>query len=157
MKQSARHPMLERLDPLVGEWALEAVFEGSRVTGGRTRFEWIEDGAYLRQFTKSDATADDLPSEWVGNTPEPVVSIIGLDDSNERFTMFYADSRNVFRVYQMTLIGREWKIWREAPGFSQRFTATISEDGSTISGAWEHSTDGVTWNHDFNLIYRRIL
>jgi hypothetical protein len=156
MKRTVRHSTLEQLEILVGAWELEAVFQGTLVQGGRTSFEWIEDGSYLRQFTGSEATDDELPPEWVGNTPEPVVSIIGLDDTQERFTMLYADARIVFRVYQMTLIEREWKIWRDAQGFSQRFTATISDDRNTITGAWEHSPDGVTWNHDFALTYRRV-
>src|SRR6266568_1376801 len=65
----------------------------------------------------------------------------------------YYDSRGVARVYQMTLDGREWKIWREAPGFWQCYTGVISDDGTTITGAWEGSPDGREWKHDFGLTY----
>lgn len=39
--------------------------------------------------------------------------------------------------------------------FAQRFTGTFSEDGDTISGAWEKCFSGGDWLHDFDLIYRR--
>jgi hypothetical protein len=47
-------------------------------------------------------------------------------------------------------------VWRAAPEFHQRFTATFSDDGATISGAWEMAEDGVHWHHDFDLTYRQI-
>jgi hypothetical protein len=37
----------------------------------------------------------------------------------------------------------------------QRFTGMVSEDGSTITGTWELSPDGSTWEHDFDLTYTR--
>lgn len=54
----------------------------------------------------------------------------------------YADARGVFRVYQMSLGDHVWKMWREAQGFFQRFTATFSDDDNTITGYWEGSRDG---------------
>ena len=29
----------------------------------------------------------------------------------------------------------------------------ISADGASITGAWEYSTDGAGWSHDFTLTY----
>jgi hypothetical protein len=55
----------------------------------------------------------------------------------------------------MSLAGGVWKLWRIAPGFSQRFRGTFDESGSTIAGTWESSSDGSTWEHDFDLTYRR--
>ncbi len=69
--------------------------------------------------------------------------------------MLYFDSRGVSRVYQMTLKGRVWKMWRNWPGFSQRFTGAISEDGNSITAFWELCTDGVNWEHDLELEYAR--
>lgn len=34
----------------------------------------------------------------------------------------------------MTLEDGHWEIWREAPGFKQRFTGDFQDDGRTISG-----------------------
>jgi hypothetical protein len=53
----------------------------------------------------------------------------------------------------MALGGRTLKLWREAPGFWQRYTGEMSEDGTTITGAWEGSADGQEWKHDFGLTY----
>jgi hypothetical protein len=40
--------------------------------------------------------------------------------------------------------------------FWQRFTGTFSDDGSTINGRWETSSDGVSWDHDFDLRYSKV-
>jgi hypothetical protein len=49
-----------------------------------------------------------------------------------------------------------WKIWRNWPGFSQRFSGIFSSDGNTIHASWEKMTDGVTWEHDFDIKYTKI-
>jgi hypothetical protein len=58
----------------------------------------------------------------------------------------------------MTFVDKVWKRERSAaaPDFSQRFTNTIDEDGDTIVGRWEHSSDGSAWNDDFVLTYTRV-
>ena len=56
----------------------------------------------------------------------------------------------------MSLRDGVWKLWRDAPGFSQRFEGRFSDDGKTISGRWEKSADGVQWEHDFDLTYTRV-
>lgn len=38
----------------------------------------------------------------------------------------------------------------------QRFTATLSDDGNTITGRWEIAEDGTNYTTDFDLIYRRV-
>ena len=48
------------------------------------------------------------------------------------------------------------RLWRDAPGFWQRYAGTLDPDGTTITGTWELSKDGLSWNHDFDLSYRRI-
>ena len=69
--------------------------------------------------------------------------------------MLYCDSRGVSRIYAMSLSDRVWKVWREAPGFSQRFTGTFSADGRTIEGRSQLCEDGVHWNDDLQITYRR--
>jgi hypothetical protein len=54
-----------------------------------------------------------------------------------------------------------WKLWRDSPDFSpldfsQRYTGSFSDDGKTISGAWEICHDGATWEHDFDLTYTKL-
>jgi hypothetical protein len=148
---AGRPGSLDRLDVLTGEWEMEAAFEagyfgsGSPAMsrrGGRTRFEWLEGRFYLIQrFVVEDPAA---PSG---------IAIIGLGADPEAFEQHYYDSRGVARVYQMSLDGGVWKLWREAPGFWQRYTGVISDDGNRITGAWEGSPDGREWKHDFGLTY----
>lgn len=150
------HPALRRLEAFVGEWALEAVIEGKAVAGGRTVFEWSEGGAFLVQHAEAGDTPPDIPPEWIANSPFPVTTMFGLDDTSETFTQLYADARGVYRVYQMTFVDGVWTVWREAPGFHQRYIGRFSEDGTTIAGAWEKSPDGKTWEKDFDSTYRKV-
>lgn len=154
MQQQARNPVLGRLDTLVGKWTFEASLEGRTVARGRTSFEWIEGGAFLVQHAQAEPPLPETPSEWVANSPFPLTTLFGLDDSTEKFSMFHADSRGVFRVYEMTLDDGVWKIWRDAPGFFQRFTGTV--DGDTITGYWEGSPDGSNWQYDFDQTYTKV-
>ena len=70
--------------------------------------------------------------------------------------MLYFDERGVSRKYEMSLLGNVWKWWREAPGFSQRFTGTITDDGYTIIGEGEMSKDDKPWEKDLSLTYTRV-
>ncbi|MGA9097738.1 MAG: hypothetical protein WB392_02265 [Methanotrichaceae archaeon] len=56
----------------------------------------------------------------------------------------------------MRLSSGVWEMWRDFPGFSQRFEGTFSEDGNTITAHREMSSDGSNWEHDFDLTYTRI-
>lgn len=53
--------------------------------------------------------------------------------------MFQYDSRGTARIYQIRLRDGVWKLWRHAPGFSQRFTGTFSDGSRTIRGRWDKS------------------
>jgi hypothetical protein len=151
-----RSPVLRRLDALIGEWEMAAEFGGVVFSGARTVFEWHEDGAFVVQRAFPGPLPPDVPASLVENSPLPVVTIIGLDDTAEAFTMLYSDARGVSRVYTMTLDGTEWTIHRAAPGFHQRFLGTLSDDGKTITARWEGSADGDTWKLDFPVTYTRV-
>ena len=56
----------------------------------------------------------------------------------------------------MTLRDNNRTGWRNAPGFSQRFTGTICDDGRTIIGKGQLSKDGASWEGDLELTYTRI-
>lgn len=153
MRASARHPALAALEPLVGEWEMEASVDGRAVARGRTTFEWLEGAAFLVQRAEVDPT--ELALEWREHAPFPVLSIIGVDDSSGEFSMLYSDARDVFRIYRMSVAGRAWRVWRDDPGFLQRFIGEFSDDRRTISGRWEQSQDGSSWTRDFDMTYRR--
>ena len=112
---------------------------------GQASFEWLENGAFLL---------------WRSEVDEPGVptglAIFGSDDSAEEFFMLYFDERGVSRKYEATLQDNVWKMWRNAPGFSQRFTGILAEDGHTIKGQWELSRDDSTWEKDLELTYERV-
>jgi hypothetical protein len=145
---------LDRLDALIGRWEMEATFDagyfgpGSAAIaqrGGRTTFEWLEGRFFLTQRFVTEHPA--APSG---------IAIIGAGAEPETFTQHYYDSRGVARIYQMTLDGGVWRLWRDAPGFWQRYTGMISGDGNRITGAWEGSADGREWKHDFGLSYIKV-
>jgi len=147
---SDRHPALARLDVLVGRWTVQPKVEDAGTAS--IEFAWQDDGLFLHQ--RSDT--DPMPaSAWRENAPSSTTAVIGLDDTDEEFTMLYADARGVHRVYRMTLADNVWKMWRNTPGFNQRFTATLNADGDTFDARWEMSQDGQTWNLDFELAYLR--
>lgn len=133
---------LEELKVLVGEWEFGSPqFPGGR---GRAAFEWLDGGAFLVQRSQAPDPAPD--STW----------IFGSNDPAEDHTVLYYDQRGVSRVYRASLRDATWRVWRDAPGFSQRFSGRVSDDGGTINGAWESSTDGVSWTHDFDLTYTKV-
>ena len=146
---------ISALEPLVGEWEIEAHAGGQTLAGGRTTFTWIEDGKFLHQFADADIPAD-APPEWHANSPMPVTAVYGVDDTTGRIVQLYADARGVFRIYEVSLADGVWRIWRKAPGFHQRFEGRLEDDGRTIAGRHENSEDGVEWKPDFDLTYRRV-
>lgn len=71
------------------------------------------------------------------------------------FLLQHADARGVYRIYQMRLTDEEWTVWRDAPGFFQRFIGSFGDGGKTITGCWESSRDGSAWEPDFDMRYWR--
>ena len=134
----------------MGEWNVEITSmsfhaDKTAVARGRTTFEWIENGAFLIQ--RSEVPNSDFPRS---------TSVIGPDDTVETYCMLYFDSRGVSRIYQMSLSGNDWRLWRDFPGFSQRFIATFSDDRNMITARWEKSSDGSNWELDFEETYIRV-
>jgi hypothetical protein len=128
---------------LEGGWEMElsrAEFlpEGE-VIRGTVAFEFIDDGRLLA-LRQGDAAT------W----------IIGRDDSSALYTVLYSDARGVSRVYSMTLEGEIWKIGRDDQEFSQRFEAVVSAERDLITGRWEKRVGRGSWEHDFDVTYRRV-
>lgn len=146
--QVTPNPALQALIFLEGDWDM-ALSNGaflpnpSDTIHGPLSFYWVEHGAFLvmRMGDKPPAAPQAL---W----------LVGRDDSSPDYRVLYYDARSVSRVYQMSFADGLWKMWRESPGFSQRFEARLV-DGNTIKGAWEKSTDGLRWEHDFDVLFAR--
>jgi uncharacterized cupin superfamily protein len=144
-------PALRALTPLVGEWQL-VLWGGTflpdpaqRVDAGRVRFEWIEHGAALAMRQGGDE-----------QTPPAARMLISRDQDDEHYTVLYSDARGVTRVYLMSLSAGHWRLWRNNPSFAQRFHASLSDDGTRMTGQWEKAVDGGPWEYDFNVEYVRV-
>ena len=147
MNQTARHPDFESLDALVGEWTTTMTHPAfsAEVTGAST-FEWLSGEHFLIGCSVTDHP--DFPD---GLT----VTGADADADEETLAVNYYDSRGVERIYRSSRIENGvWKMWRDDPDFSQRFTGTLSEDGNTIAGLWE-SREGESWVDDLEITYRR--
>src|SRR5918995_1160209 len=160
--ESGRDPALEPLDALVGEWKLEAGPPHGppwpREAGGKV--EWLEGGRFLIQRWSIDLpeAPDGIAIIGLRDAPASAEAVAeGLAESDAPYRQHYFDSRGVHRIYEMTLSDGEWRLWRESlDPFAQRFTATFSDDGATITGRWEKADDGSTWETDFDMTYRKI-
>ena len=122
----------EKLEPfgaLIGEWAMELTHpavEGGAVIRGQTTYEWLEGGRFLIQRAANEHP--DIPDS---------LSVIGVMEGDADLSMQYFDSRGVHRVYAIGFDGNELTLERDVPGFAQRLSATLSGDGSTLSGVWQ--------------------
>ena len=147
MAQRTAEMALKEMEPLVGQWALEAIPPGGEPWPGEAlaTIEWHDSGAYLVER----ATVD-LPG-----APD-VIKIMGCDAANGTYYQLYSDDRAVCRVYEMSIGDGEWRLWRSGQPFPQRFTARFEDDGNTIAGRWEKAEDGENYELDFDLIYRNI-
>jgi hypothetical protein len=149
---------LARLGVFVGEWIVEARFPSGQPSSSdargeglrtRSRFEWALDGQFLLQRTEAP----------VPQAPDSL-TIVSVSPETGAYTQHYYDSRGIARLYAMSLADGVWTLTRESPDFSpldfrQRFTGTFSQDGNTITGAWEKHLNSAGWEHDFALTYRR--
>jgi len=137
---------LSQFDILVGEWNMVGTHLAlPSEVHGHSSFSWLMEGALLLWHF-----------DWERGCGIPsALSVIGHDDSGQTCSMLYSDERGVARIYQMSLEGSVWKMWRDSPGFSQRMTGTLSSDGNTIPCHGELSRDSSNWEQDLDVTYTR--
>jgi hypothetical protein len=147
MNQPTAEEALMKLEPLIGEWTLEAVTPGGEPWPGEARatMEWHDSGAHVVQ--RSTVEMPEAPN---------AISIMGCDAANRTYYQLYSDDRGVCRVYEMSIGDDEWRLWRVGEPFAQRFSARFEDGGSTIAGRWEIAEDGTNYKTDFDLIYRKV-
>jgi hypothetical protein len=141
MRQPAE---LKLLDRLVGEWTSVATHPASPglVVAGRATGAWLEGERFLLLRSQSDHP--DFPDAlWV------------LGETDEGSVSHYFDSRGVHRIYQLGFEGGVWRLWRDEPGFNQRFAGTFEDGGNRVVGAWESSPDGSDWERDLEITFVR--
>jgi hypothetical protein len=144
-----RNTELEKLDGLVGEWAMtisDAWFlepPGTEVPG-TTTVEWLGESFLLVRSAFGGG----------GHEHSELALVLGRSDANDRFVALYHDDRGVCREFAMTFDGGHWTMTRLDPDFHQRFIGEVEED--RIKGRWEASEDqGATWRKDFDLTFER--
>src|SRR4051794_32448369 len=116
---------MTKLEALAGTWDVELVADGEVVARERIVSEWIGEGNFLLQSSRTELTGA-APQVWRDNAPTSSVVVIGTDDRSGRYAYLYADSRGVRRVYEMALDDREWRVWgRAGPEFFQRFLGEL--------------------------------
>jgi hypothetical protein len=138
-----RDPRLEPFDALIGTWATEATHPlvDAVVPGGVT-FEWLEGGHFLVQRSHNDH--EFFPA---------AICIIGAPESGDGLVMEYFDSRGVRRTYGISFDDGVLRVWRDAPGFDQRFSATVARD--TFEGRYQLARTPGDWQDDLRVTYRR--
>ena len=139
-----RNPALQPFDALIGTWATEAThpkLPGVVVPGSIT-FEWLEGGQFLVQRSHNDHEL--LPD---------AICVIGAPETGDGLVMEYFDSRGVRRTYGISLEDGVLRMWRDAPGFDQRFAAPIAPE--TFEGVHELAETPGAWKDDLKVSYRR--
>jgi hypothetical protein len=138
-----RHPALDPFEALIGTWATEGKHRLiDAVLTGTATYEWL-DG---EQFVVQHSHADDP------RIPD-AISVIGPPESGEGLVMEYFDSRGVRRTYNVSFADGVLRWWRDAPGFDQRFAATIAPD--EFVGVVELAEAPGEWREDMRVTYRR--
>ena len=140
---SERDSALEGFDALIGTWDTEAThpqFDG--VVNGSITFEWLEGGHFLVQRSRTDH--DLFPDS---------ICVIGAPEDGDGLVMEYFDSRGVRRTYGISLEDGLLRIWRDHPGFAQRFSATVG--GDHFEGLWQLAREPGDWQDDLRLTYTR--
>jgi len=139
---------LEPYQVLIGEWTMvltHPMLEGT-VVHGRVNYEWLEGRRFLIQRAVNDHP--DFPDS---------LCVIGVMEDGSDVSMQYFDSRGVHRVYAIGFDGRDLTLERDDPGFAQRASARLSDDGATLAGVWQLNQDNQGYRDDLGFTYRRAL
>jgi len=140
---TGRDPALAPLEALIGTWdtvATHPAFDG--VVQGSTTFAWLEGGRFL--VIRSRAEHELFPD---------AIWVVGPPEAGEGLIAEYFDSRGVRRTYSVSVEGAVLRMWRDAPGFDQRFAATLG--GEAFVGMWQLAETPGQWKDDLRVEYRR--
>jgi hypothetical protein len=138
---TARDRLPAAFDAVIGTWSTEAThpdFEG--IVTGQVTYEWLEGGRFLIQRVRQDH--EQFPDS---------ISVIGAPESGDGLVMEYFDSRGVRRTYGVRVDDGVLRIWRDDPGFDQRFSATLAPD--RFVGQWQLARTPGDWRDDLRVTY----
>jgi hypothetical protein len=134
---------LAPFDQLIGTWDTEArhqLFDG--VVTGHVTYEWLEGRHFVIQRSHNDHEL--FPD---------AICVIGAPEEGDGLLMEYFDSRGVRRTYNISLDDGVLRIWRDQPGFDQRFEATLAPD--VYEGTFQLAETPGEWLDDMTVVYRR--
>jgi hypothetical protein len=123
-------PALERLDRLVGTWALKGHLLGSEEENivGEITFQWLEGGFFLQQ---------DAEIEFIGMFRVKARELIGYDPETGGF------ASTVFSNFSPTPLPYTWDLRGDTLTISvsygplnAAFKGEFSGDGQSFSGGW---------------------
>jgi hypothetical protein len=138
-----RNPALEPFDALIGAWDTEATHPlVDAVVPGTITFEWLKGGHFLVQ--RSHNAHELFPD---------AISVIGAPETGDGLVMEYFDSRGVRRTYRISLDDGVLRMWRDHPGFDQRFSARLGHD--VFEGVHQLAETPGDWQDDLKVTYRR--
>jgi hypothetical protein len=146
-KAQIPNPALNELGKLVGEWKTVGTHPDlpGKVLNGTASFNWMEGGAFLLWYSTMEE--EGFPAG---------IAIFGSDDATGELFTIYFDERKVSRKYDVSVENNVVKRWRNAPGFMQRYSWTITDNGNTIISKGELCENGKTWKSDLNQTFTRI-
>ena len=138
-----RDPALAPFVAMIGTWdttATHPLFD--EAVPGSATYEWLEGGRFLIQRTRNE-------HELVPDS----ISVIGAPEDGDGLVMEYFDSRGVRRTYRASLEDGVLRFWRDAPGFDQRFAATLADDA--FDGLWQLAETPGEWKDDVRVSYAK--
>jgi hypothetical protein len=139
-----RDPALAPFAALIGTWATEATHPAvDAVVPGTVTFEWLEGGHFIVQRSHNEHEL--FPD---------AICLIGAPEAGDGLVMEYFDSRGVRRTYRISLEDGVLRMWRDAPGFDQRFSATLAPDA--FAGVSQVAETPGDWRDDLKVTYRRV-
>ena len=112
------------------------------VLPGTATFEWLPGERFLlwRTHMEHEQVPDGL-------------FVIGPTEDGDGLAGEYFDSRGVRRTYQCAVDAGEWRMWRDEPGFRQRFTVRI--DPQRFEMVTELARDDEAFERDLVAVYSR--
>jgi hypothetical protein len=138
-----RDPALAPFEALIGTWATEATHPAvDAVVPGTVTFEWLDGGHFVVQRSHNEHEL--FPD---------AICLIGAPEAGDGLVMEYFDSRGVRRTYGTSLEEGVLRWWRDAPGFDQRFSATLGPDA--FKGVSQVAETPGDWRDDLKVTYRR--
>lgn len=139
-------PEHRRLDAFVGRWNTEGVVRATadapelRFTAV-DRYEWMEGGWFLLHHV--DAR--------MGDGRLTALEVIGYDPASGTYPMRSWDSQGNAGAHTGTLHDGVWTF----AGATERFTGRFGPGGGTLSGTWERSAGGESWEPWMDVILTR--